>query len=462
MPIIGVTHDRDGKARISRSVTTKVAIGLAPTGNSNFPKRLDHFALLKKVQVGTSEIRWEIDQDLTRHYGDNCREIWIVFLDDEIDSVFRTEYAAYVKRGKWCAGDGNSAQRRDLGRDGKQWSEMKPYKGPCAEGGCPNLHDEKNAMPCAPSGDLYFMLADFPTLGSICRIHTSSYQSIRQIYSALQDLRRITGGRLMGVTAKLFVHPDKNVYEQGGATKTGTKWVLGLELRAADMAGMQTKMLETARVFNQIKGELSGQVLDIEDDEERGPEIAAEFYPAASVRPAESGVVLSDPEQKLREEAIERMTAAGLNTAQRQAKLGQYQGRLPELIDNIKRTTGGANAQVSTASPQKSAAAAETAPNAAPVRAAEQAANGIPHDDQAEPVVTEGPRGGSEHSANRNTPEAQGPVTPSSSGARRTQSADEKGPRESAAQASGAITDDDLPANMRGGQPAKQQSGFDF
>jgi hypothetical protein len=329
MAIVGVTHDKDGHVRLSRSITTKVAIGLPPRDGSNFPTRLDHFVFLKKVMKG-KEIGWEPDQALMDHYTQTCREFWIVFLDDDPDKVFRTEVAAYAKRGCWCRGDGEKAERRDLGRDRKQWGDFKIFKGPCANSGCPEF--EKGD--CKPSGDLYFMPADFPTLGSIWRLHTSSYQSIRQIHSALQDLRRVTGGRLMGVTAKLFVHPDKNVYEQGGTTHSGTKWVLGLELRAADMAGMQTKLLETARVFQQIKGELGGQVLEIEEDEEeRGPEITTEFYPSAPVIAAEPEV---DTEQALREEADKLMLARGLNQAQRQMRLGQYKGRMTELVEKVK------------------------------------------------------------------------------------------------------------------------------
>jgi hypothetical protein len=335
MPIVGVTHEKDGRVRLSRTVTTKVAIGLPPSEGQNYPTRLDHFIFLRK-QLANKTIEWVPDQKLIEHYGQNCREIWVVFLDDDPDQVFRTEYAGYVKRGCWCRGDGIKAQRRDLGRDGSSWGPFQEHKGPCAEGGCPNVNGDVPKLPCNPSGDLYFMLADFPSLGSICRWHTGSYQSIRQVYTALQDLRRVTGGRLMGVTAKLFMYPDKSAYEQGGVHKTGTKWVLGLELRAEDMAGIQTKLLETARVFSAIKGELGGQRLEIVDeDEERGAELTPEFYPAAAIIPAEA--VTDD--KKVRDECDKLMESHGLNRATRELKLEEYRGRLPELLEKIKPKT---------------------------------------------------------------------------------------------------------------------------
>jgi hypothetical protein len=337
MPIIGLTHDNDGTPRLSRTVTVKVAIGLAPTDNEKYPKRLDHFVLLKK-QMNGKEIQWVPDPELNEFYqkqnnGKPPREIWVTFLDDDPDKVFRTEYAAYVRRGKWCCGDGETARRRDLGPDGTRWGELKIFNGPCANHGCPEI----DSGACAPSADLYFMLNDFPTLGTICRIHTGSYQSIRQIYSALQDLHRITGGRLMGVRAKLFVAPDKNVYEANGKTQSGTKWVLGLELAASDLPKLAEKMIETAKVFQQIKGQLGGQVLSIEEeDSERGEELASEFYPKVEGQIIQSEVVEADSEEALRAEADRLMELDGWNRAQREAKLSQYKGRMAEFLAKVK------------------------------------------------------------------------------------------------------------------------------
>src|ERR1019366_8369775 len=77
-----------------------------------------------------------------------------------------------------------------------------------------------------PGGDLGFVLADFPRLGSVCRIHTCSYRSIRQIHSALQEIQTFTGGRLAGITAKLTVRPEEATYfdRKEKRKKTSSIW----------------------------------------------------------------------------------------------------------------------------------------------------------------------------------------------------------------------------------------------
>jgi len=339
--IKGITHDENGNPKVRRSVTTKLAIGLAPGKSGGGPKKLDHIAFLKKEYVDR-EIIWVEDRRLTEHYsqdGKQCRELWITFLDDDIEQVFPTSYGAYVTRGRWCRGDGETAQRRP--NHDKEWNDFQPYKGPCANGGCPFAENGK----CKPNGTLYFFLQDFPTLGSLCKLQTTGYQSIAQISSALQDLRAVTGGRLMGVSAKLFVHPDKTVYEQNGQTKTGTKWVWGLQLAAADLRDMGAKMLEATRTFTQIKGELSGRVLEIDEQEEEvAAEMTAEFYPeVAGERKAE--VITQQgggADIKFGDEIEALLTSIGVNQANRRAIVGgvpsdmgleKLAGILKEIVD---------------------------------------------------------------------------------------------------------------------------------
>ena len=169
--IIGVTHNPDGRVIQRLSVSTKVSIGLPPNGDRNHPTKLDHFVFLRKKKAA-SGVEWERDPELTQHYGDGCRELYIMLIDDDIESVFPSSYAWWTASERKCWGDGASATRRTTEKPGGQpWT-------PCGTG-CPEL----GAGQCKPSGDLRFVLADFPRLGSVCRIHTSSYRSIRQISS---------------------------------------------------------------------------------------------------------------------------------------------------------------------------------------------------------------------------------------------------------------------------------------
>jgi hypothetical protein len=97
-----------------------------------------------------------------------------MLIDDDIENVFPSSYAWWTATERKCWGDGTSATRRTPQKPGGEpWSQ-------CGNG-CPELA----AGQCKPSGDLRFVLADFPRLASVCRIHTSSYRSIRQIHFAV-------------------------------------------------------------------------------------------------------------------------------------------------------------------------------------------------------------------------------------------------------------------------------------
>ena len=78
---------------------------------------------------------------------------------------------------------------------------------PCGDG-CPDLERGD----CRPSGDLYFILEKFPRLGAVCRLHTSSYRSIRNLSNGLMQIRKLNGGRLAGVKAVLKATPEKIWY----------------------------------------------------------------------------------------------------------------------------------------------------------------------------------------------------------------------------------------------------------
>ena len=318
MGIIGLTHQQDGSPHISRTVNCKIAIGLAPEEGRNYPKKLDHFAFLKMEMVG-KDMKWVVDTDKQDHFGADCKSFWIVLMGDEVDQIFRTQLAAFVKTRCWCKGDGETAMRREK-VNGEYKGDFKIWDEPCANHGCPDFKEKEvngKTIPaaCKPSGDLYFILSDFPTLGTICRIHTSSYQSIRQIHSALIDLQSVTGGRLMGVRCKLFVMPAKSSYTQGGIDKTGTKYVLGLELAAKDMPELMSQMSNTALMFQGLQKQLKGAVLDVvEEDDERAGELAAEFYPSENAPDPSNGPAPAGAIQKRSQKASASEPAAQPST----------------------------------------------------------------------------------------------------------------------------------------------------
>jgi hypothetical protein len=272
--IIGVTHDPDGRVVQRLSVSTKVSIGLPPNGDCNHPTKLDHFVFLRKKK-SANRVEWEADPELTRHYGEQCRELHIMLIDDDIENVFPSSYAWWTATERKCWGDGVTATRRTAEKPGGQpWTT-------CGSG-CPELTSGQ----CKPGGDLRFVLADFPRLGSVCRIHTCSYRSIRQIHSALQEIQTFTGGRLAGITAKLTVRPEEATYfdRKEKRKKTSSIWALSLEVEGDDMRKLIANLTENARLFAETRKLLGsgGKVLEVvEDEQEQAPEVAAEFYPTS-------------------------------------------------------------------------------------------------------------------------------------------------------------------------------------
>jgi hypothetical protein len=199
-----------------------------------------------------------------------------MLIDDDIENVFPSSYAWWTATERKCWGDGVSATRRTTEKPGGQpWTQ-------CGSG-CPELASGQ----CKPGGDLRFVLADFPRLGSVCRIHTCSYRSIRQIHSALQEIQTFTGGRLAGITAKLTVRPEEATYfdRKEKRKKTSSIWALGLEVEGEDMQKLIANLTENARLFAETRKLLGsgGKVLEVvEDEQEQAPEVATEFYPASA------------------------------------------------------------------------------------------------------------------------------------------------------------------------------------
>jgi hypothetical protein len=285
--IIGVTHDHDGRVVQRLSVSTKVSIGLPPNGDCNHPTKLDHFVFLRKKK-SANRVEWEADPDLTRHYGEQCRELHIMLIDDDIENVFPSSYAWWTATERKCWGDGVSATRRTTEKPGGQpWTQ-------CGSG-CPELASGQ----CKPGGDLRFVLADFPRLGSVCRIHTCSYRSIRQIHSALQEIQTFTGGRLAGITARMTVRPEEATYfdRKEKRKKISSIWALSLEVEGDDMRKLIANLTENARLFAETRKLLGsgGKVFEVvEDEQEQAPEVSAEFYPASAngSSAAENGTAL--------------------------------------------------------------------------------------------------------------------------------------------------------------------------
>ena len=310
MGILGLTHDENGVALEKLPVTIKVAIGEGPEpGNQNgHPRRLDHFVFKRKMLRG-QDVVWDPAPDIAQVHGEKPTELRIIFLNDEPREVLRTEYAWWTPAGRKCHGelvqiangDGAKYEMKAIRRtqshpQGEPWPGDYKYIGGPKKGqplalcgdGCPDLARGD----CRPSGDLYFILEKYPRLGAVCRLHTSSYRSVRNLSNGLMQVRRFNGGRLAGIRAVLKATPEKIwYYDKSGVRHSSVVHILSLEIDGEDIRGLgaiaRQPAAPPAQTSRPSQSTPETQYLVRETAGERAQEIASEFYPTQDSFPAE-------------------------------------------------------------------------------------------------------------------------------------------------------------------------------
>jgi recombination directionality factor gp3-like protein len=322
MGILGLTHDENGVALEKLPVTIKVAIGEGPDPGieNSHPRRLDHFVFKRKTLRG-QDVVWEPAPVIAQVYGEKPTELGIVFLHDDPKEILRTEYAWWTPAGCRCHGslvqitNGNGpgyemqAIRRTRNHpEGEPWpGDYKyiggPHKGeplqPCGDG-CPDLERGD----CRPSGDLYFVLEKYPRLGAVCRLHTSSYRSVRNLSNGLTQVRRFNGGHLAGIKAVLKATPEKIWYYDKSRTRhSSVVHILSLEIAGEDIPALGAIVREPAAPPAQASRGTEPtpgiQYVVRETATERAQEIAEEFYPTDNSAP---GGYLDPPNDAIEDE----------------------------------------------------------------------------------------------------------------------------------------------------------------
>src|SRR5690348_8428022 len=356
MAILGLTHDENGAALEKLPVTIKVAIGEGPEpGNENsHPRRLDHFVFKRKTLRG-QDVVWLPAPEISEAHGEQPTTLGIIFLNDDPREVFRTEYAWWTPTACQCHGelvqiangDGvcfemRASRRTQKHPEGEPWPGNYKYadgskKGqpvePCGDG-CPDLE----RADCKPSGDLYFILEKFPTFGAICRLHTSSYRSIRNLSNGLMQIRRLNRGYLTGIKATLKASPEKISYSDGDGTRhTSVAYILSLEIGGTDLRTLVANMTEPARLLSEghptIDLSREAQYVVRESDAERATEISGEFYPTNEGAAEDS----AQPSLAESEKAEQLARICGLarrlayNDAKTKMLIGQSAGNLAAL-----------------------------------------------------------------------------------------------------------------------------------
>ncbi len=361
MGILGLTHDESGVAFEKLPVTIKVAIGEGPEPGSEkgHPRRLDHFVFKRKTLRGQDAV-WVPASDIAQVHGEKPTELGIVFLNDDSREVLRTEYALWTTGMCKCHGElvqianGNgirfemrAIRRTQKHPEGEAWPGNYKYldgpkKGqpvePCGDG-CPDLERGD----CRPSGDLYFILEKYPVLGSICRLHTSSYRSIRNLSNGLMQIRRLNGGHLTGVKAILKASPERVSYSDAEGTRhTSVAHILSLEIGARDLRTLVATMTEPSRLLGEGRAafEVSrgAQYIARETDAERAAEITGEFYPPVEADRADSATATAEngDESEQLARICELARRLGHNDAETKMLLGQWRHDLVGLERKLR------------------------------------------------------------------------------------------------------------------------------
>jgi hypothetical protein len=200
-----------------------------------YPRKVPYFTFLRMGADGN----YVHDFDAIEQHGPTPTEIDIVFLDnDPLDSAFQMFTAAELK----CEGNGLDARRRlsmaatpeeqELAAQaGARGEKFFPIINGCYARGCPYPREGK----CKPHGRLLFQLLDRPRIGGACSFDTTSYRSIPQLSSGLEQIRTVTGrgnpdaGHVAGIPTKLVLRPYKVTHDG----KTSTQYGVSLEVRAS-------------------------------------------------------------------------------------------------------------------------------------------------------------------------------------------------------------------------------------
>jgi hypothetical protein len=193
-------------------------------GTYQLPVRYNHFVItttergadgnfipdLKLMKLFNPESDWRDGQK-----SPEPKEIKIALLFDDIDMNFRTSFAFYQGATCICRGDGLEADmlfkksgtptQFKLIDDGpKTVTAGELRKIVCDPDKCPMMQpDDKGQTKCKPSGILSCIIPDSMNLGGVYRFRTHSWNTVSNILSALEFIKNLTGGILMGLPMKL-------------------------------------------------------------------------------------------------------------------------------------------------------------------------------------------------------------------------------------------------------------------
>jgi hypothetical protein len=359
--IIGLTHTRDLVPIEKLTVITKVSIGEPPTEGRNYPKKLDHFRFQTKDPSGDWIVDDRLDLMLKKKQegegadeGTPVRSFNIQFVSDDIEQIFATSYAWWGSSERKCHGDGLQAER--VLSEIKDKDILKEYEGkrfapwtPCGDDGCPELEKKM----CKPHGQLRFMIPEQRVVGAVAVFNTTSYESIRRIFSGLTGIANLTRGRLAGLKLRLVLKPGQTRYrDDKGTAKTSNAFFAHVEFRATDHEKMLQEMLEQSYELDFLAAAAERKVRSLGTgvtrdhpgvvtltEEEDAKVIQPEFYPETEAPEEAEPAKVEVKEIVALDKLVKRMK---LTKAKKDALLHHYQGDLEaatKFLDNVLKAT---------------------------------------------------------------------------------------------------------------------------
>ena len=267
-----------------------------------YPRKIGFFTFSHPAIREGVEV-FEPDWDAIEAHGYTPTEIDIVLLDDSpFDGAYQMWSASELK----CKGDGINALRvismateadKDAVASAKEAGEKYFCMGGCWTLGCPFSKETSKGgktypSACKPGGDLKFQLACNIRVGGTAYFHSTGYRSISNIFSSLNRIQTLTGGRLSGIPLKMVLRPFKTNHNGQPATQ----YAVALEFRAPDVATLRQKLLETVFAYREAalgpaaprlieQGSAAPVAEEDDDDQPLASEalgaaaMAAEFYP---------------------------------------------------------------------------------------------------------------------------------------------------------------------------------------
>lgn len=154
-------------------------------------------------------------------YGEQPKELTIMFPLNDREEFFPQAYKRYAASGLMCKGNGEYA--------------IEVIDGKLVERDCdPELCPHFQSKQCHLRGHLQVILPELPGLG-VWQIDTGSFNSVRNINSAIAYIQTLTGGRIAMIPLKLIIRPHKGRDETGKATNNFVMDIASENIRMMDV-----------------------------------------------------------------------------------------------------------------------------------------------------------------------------------------------------------------------------------